>query len=230
MTRASLERLEALKTLKRGWDGEDAPPPSKFALVRAEEALRALEGFELEVDADVLGGVALTGQFGARRAWIAILNEGHDTLTLRGPPTLERFPWGPEAIERLRRLHDAKPKPNDDGSDDAAAWQLIRAAVEAIPTPEDPAVAGSLNKWFRTVRQSLTAHMCRDCNIHPEIFMVQDDLWDQHGVGSRMLCILCFEKRVGRPLTIEDFKPVPCNDLIFWALRHPRPPYASWKR
>jgi hypothetical protein len=46
--------------------------------------------------------------------------------------------------------------------------------------------------------------------------MVTDELWDAYGVGPKVLCIACFTKRVPRPLTIADFKAVPCNELLFY--------------
>jgi len=36
-------------------------------------------------------------------------------------------------------------------------------------------------------------------------FMVKKNLWEKFGNGDKMLCINCFEKRMGRSLEIEDF-------------------------
>jgi hypothetical protein len=35
-------------------------------------------------------------------------------------------------------------------------------------------------------------------------FMVTNQLWEKHGVGKKMLCMDCFEIRIGRKLTGED--------------------------
>jgi hypothetical protein len=41
--------------------------------------------------------------------------------------------------------------------------------------------------------------------------MVHDHLWERFGVGDGYLCLSCFGKRLGRPLTLEDFRDVICN-------------------
>lgn len=48
------------------------------------------------------------------------------------------------------------------------------------------------------------------CNGH-DYYVVWDYLWKKFGVGDGMLCIQCFEKRIGRKLTKEDFVPCPVN-------------------
>lgn len=86
---AAVSRLEGLSRLADGWDDDEAPRPSADALGRAREALdrAATHGlFPEEVDADVLGGVALwfaaEGDKPERRAWIACMNEGRTTFVL----------------------------------------------------------------------------------------------------------------------------------------------------
>ena len=50
---------------------------------------------------------------------------------------------------------------------------------------------------------------CFSCGVDTfalgEDFYVQDELWRTYGVEG-MLCILCFEKRLGRPLVPDDFQ------------------------
>lgn len=50
---------------------------------------------------------------------------------------------------------------------------------------------------------------CFSCGVDTfalgEDFYVQDDLWRTYGVEG-VLCILCLEKRLGRPLEPADFK------------------------
>lgn len=56
------------------------------------------------------------------------------------------------------------------------------------------------------------------CEVH-EDFYVHDDLWnsacpdDPHGDDGFMLCIGCFERRLGRKLRRGDFKAAP-HDLF----------------
>jgi len=57
---------------------------------------------------------------------------------------------------------------------------------------------------------------CGDCMAeNPKVFVVQDDLWCWHIPGPNLLCLLCAEKRLGRPFTPGDFKPIPANAWVF---------------
>jgi len=48
---------------------------------------------------------------------------------------------------------------------------------------------------------------CSDCKeSNYEMYMVNDELWDQFGEQLDTLCVYCLEKRLGRKLTKEDFK------------------------
>ena len=59
---------------------------------------------------------------------------------------------------------------------------------------------------------------CGDCMAeNPKVFVVQDDLWCWHISGPDTLCLLCAEKRLGRPFAQKDFKRVPANDWVFEA-------------
>lgn len=69
---------------------------------------------------------------------------------------------------------------------------------------------------------------CVDCNQPDSMYMVRGTVWHtafpnyeqvrrqrvQEGLFT-CLCIPCLERRLGRALTIEDFKPVPINQAIF---------------
>ena len=50
---------------------------------------------------------------------------------------------------------------------------------------------------------------CADCGVCTfcagEYYVVRHQLWRNHGVGNRMLCIGCLEKRLGRRLVRADF-------------------------
>lgn len=58
---------------------------------------------------------------------------------------------------------------------------------------------------------------CADCEVNTdtiaEYYMVHDHLWDKHGAGHEMLCILCFEDRLGRKLDSGDFSDCLLNQL-----------------
>lgn len=77
---------------------------------------------------------------------------------------------------------------------------------------------------------------CRDCGGKNDPYMVQDDLWKKvagDGVGSKFIrdkdlnimkkvegtgnfmCLQCFEKRLGRDLTVNDFTGAPINFEAF---------------
>jgi hypothetical protein len=53
---------------------------------------------------------------------------------------------------------------------------------------------------------------CVDCGVNTlaadgEYYMVSDELWAAAGMGKPggMLCLECLERRIGRPLAMEDF-------------------------
>lgn len=47
---------------------------------------------------------------------------------------------------------------------------------------------------------------CTDCGEYDyKMYMVNDELWNQHGTGRDTLCMSCFQKRIGRDLSKNDF-------------------------
>lgn len=59
---------------------------------------------------------------------------------------------------------------------------------------------------------------CADCGKDTsqdlrDYYMVTFKLWKKHGVGKRMLCMDCFEKRLGRKLKAEDILDCPVNTM-----------------
>jgi len=62
---------------------------------------------------------------------------------------------------------------------------------------------------------------CKDCGRGlPSLYMLEKGLWAQASGTDhdRNICIWCIEKRIGRPLTIDDFdRHVWVNELIFFA-------------
>ena len=61
----------------------------------------------------------------------------------------------------------------------------------------------------------LEAFDCADCQentfIKNEYYMLHDKIWCSVASKFEMLCISCFEKRLGRPLFREDFVDKPIN-------------------
>lgn len=50
-----------------------------------------------------------------------------------------------------------------------------------------------------------TRYECQDCKIpSPLIFKVHQELWDGTGLTG-IICLECFEKKLGRSMTIDDF-------------------------
>lgn len=84
----SADPLRQLVDLQDDWDGEGAPRPSDGAVRRAREVLGWVRNnnlFILEVDADVLGGVAIylkADERSDKRVWIACMNDGKDTAVM----------------------------------------------------------------------------------------------------------------------------------------------------
>jgi len=83
-----------------------------------------------------------------------------------------------------------------------------------------------------------TRHECLDCGVDTfdigEMYMVTDELWEhivgqivlvfdddgvcteRTGPGLGMLCVGCFETRLGRELTPDDFSDAPINFPYAW--------------
>ena len=68
---------------------------------------------------------------------------------------------------------------------------------------------------------SRLSHVCVDCGVDTfvigEWYMVQNALWKQAWEGRprprrEILCIGCFEQRIGRWLVASDFQAAPLND------------------
>lgn len=80
--------LGSLGSLQDDWDGEGAPRPSGEALERAQTVMDWAESKGLlvvDLDADVLGGVALYIKASAgadRQVWIGCMNKGGDTAVM----------------------------------------------------------------------------------------------------------------------------------------------------
>ena len=66
--------------------------------------------------------------------------------------------------------------------------------------------------------------VCPDCGKPwPDQFIVHNYLWKEFGVGYGVLCFQCFEKRMGRKLTVFDLKACSINGLAFRMAGFPIP-------
>jgi len=94
-------KLAKLSLLEDGWDDEGAPRPSLDAIRRADRALdwASQSGLMVsDVGPDVLGGVGIWlrsfSNYNARAAWIACMNNGHDTIVLsENGAVVGHAPW-----------------------------------------------------------------------------------------------------------------------------------------
>jgi hypothetical protein len=76
-------------------------------------------------------------------------------------------------------------------------------------------------EWFSYVVKEQKYHCqeCKDPNVWAMGFMVIDSLWKQVCPNNGMICLICFEKLLGRQLIIDEFKDVPLNAYIKYLLR-----------
>lgn len=61
----------------------------------------------------------------------------------------------------------------------------------------------------KAIERGDTSWNCRDCGGPNDDYMVRNEVWAAAGAPSKSqqfyLCIPCLGRRLGRPLTIEDF-------------------------
>ncbi len=63
---------------------------------------------------------------------------------------------------------------------------------------------------------------CIDCDKPYGTYWVKDEVWDKVFPFTRSgcICVRCFEVRLRRPLTTEDFAVgAPCNDVFFFGAK-----------
>ena len=96
-----------LAALPHDWDGEGAPPPTAETLEQAGRAVvwaREKELQLIEVDADVLGGVAVwlgSPRHPQRRAWFAFRNDGTKSVVLsNGTGLVDQAPLSDDSRAR----------------------------------------------------------------------------------------------------------------------------------
>jgi hypothetical protein len=82
---------------------------------------------------------------------------------------------------------------------------------ESIMTDQDRVAA---------LQKNLPVNMrgCIDCGWILDHDMVFDDVWSQAGLaGPEHCCLGCLERRLGRPLSVDDFPPCLVNRLAYAA-------------
>lgn len=75
---------------------------------------------------------------------------------------------------------------------------------------------------------------CHDCGVYADgtsdqYYMLRHKIWALTGLGmdGGLLCLVCAEKRIGRPLQCRDFMPCRSYQRVTWgaARMYPR----GWK-
>lgn len=87
----------------------------------------------------------------------------------------------------------------------------LRNAFDAVPWTQ---VRPGIHERFVTyngLRFCQTQIFCKDCRDDmPEPYHLRDDLWarvagdGEEGYPEGILCLKCLERRMGRPLTVDD--------------------------
>ena len=63
-------------------------------------------------------------------------------------------------------------------------------------------------------------YLCLDCKGTSDPFMVYNEVWAKAGYKPKDVCCLdCLEKRLGRPITVEDLTPASINNTFRYAYR-----------
>lgn len=73
-------------------------------------------------------------------------------------------------------------------------------------------------------REGRTIAPCKVCGkIMHDLYKVHDALWLSAGLGRNdNACLPCLERLLKRPLTLDDFTAVKCNNSIRWAFERAR--------
>lgn len=116
------ERLEEIAQLPDGtWDDPDeyTPAPNTEAVERTRQTLAWVEDvhrvtpFEyIDVEPDVMGGVAIYLRRGPKYAWFSFMNDGEDTILLfeDREPTADRLrPYNPKDLDRVLEFLNTCP-------------------------------------------------------------------------------------------------------------------------
>lgn len=82
--------------------------------------------------------------------------------------------------------------------------------------PDDLEIRPGVFRYRESEKPRPDYYICQDCRKHDPIpFMVEDDVWEAAGLFDGIICPACLETRLGRKLTIQDFKASSMNNSIF---------------
>lgn len=102
--------------------------------------------------------------------------------------------------------------------------KAVRDGLKALPWRP---VVDSPGKYvrgpyvYRDVEFHATVTTCFDCGEEwPHTFMAVDSLWNSVASKKTALCIVCFEKRLGRGLRASDLMSTPANRAFIHLLRN----------
>lgn len=103
-----------------------------------------------------------------------------------------------------------------------ASPEILHTLETAPEVLERPGVV-SRTAEFKGMEMSVVRMFCQDCQApFPTLFMVQDWLWRHLGLEG-IICLDCFERRLGRPLAAQDFKEPKYNGFLFRSPPAPMP-------
>lgn len=126
------------------------------------------------------------------------------------------FPLPPEPVKRTVRLVAEAPAEMADLFKDAR-WEKVSPGhrVRAV--------------YHKGIRLEQHLYFCRDCRRkNPVSFMVNDALWAAAGLKKAgVICVECFEKRIGRRIKSADLRVCKMNALALHLLRRRDVPLAS---
>ena len=55
---------------------------------------------------------------------------------------------------------------------------------------------------------------CPECKGKVIVYMVHDHVWEEGGAGNEIICLDCFERRIGRQIAWYDLTEAVCNRWI----------------
>lgn len=98
---------------------------------------------------------------------------------------------------------------------DTGDWSRVEATfLLALVRPKDSEIPKPI--WARPCKVCGVSMSEVLVNTH---YMVHDGLWIGAGFSKTdVACIQCFEKVLGRDLTINDLTSAPINNMLRWAL------------
>lgn len=66
----------------------------------------------------------------------------------------------------------------------------------------------------RSANQPRRPFICDDCGGSPNCPPLKDEIWSKVGSIRSLLCVHCFEAKIGRPLDMSDLSECPANDSL----------------